>query len=195
MVIAALSPTVFAQAPRPTTPAGAPPATQAASVAVPTDYVIGVADVLNVVFWRDKDLSGEAVVRPDGKISLPMLNDVQAAGLTPEALAVAVAKAATKFVKDPSATVIVREINSRKIYVIGEVSKPGPIPLSAEMNVLKALGEAGGFVEGAKKGDVVIVRTEGATEHRFKFNYNEVVKGKNLQQNIKLLPGDTIIVR
>ncbi len=191
-LIAALSAPSFAQAQKPAPRDNAP---LPAPVAVPSDYLIGVEDVLSVVFWREKEMSGEAVVRPDGKISLPMLNDIQAAGLTPEALAATIAKAATKFVKDPAATVIVREIRSRKIYVIGEVSKPGPFQLSADMNVLKAIGEAGGFIEGAKKSDVVIVRTEGGTERRFKFNYNDVVKGKNLQQNIRLLPGDTIIVR
>jgi len=193
-LIAALSAPVFAQTQKPAPKSNAPAAVPV-SANVPSDYVIGVDDVLSVVFWRDKEMSGEAVVRPDGKISLPMLNDVQAVGLTPEALATAIAKAATKFVKDPGATVIVKEIRSRKVYIIGEVVKPGPFQLSADMNVLKAIGEAGGFIEGAKKGDIVIVRTKGGTERRFKFNYNDVVKGKNLQQNIRLLPGDTIIVR
>jgi polysaccharide biosynthesis/export protein len=167
----------------------------APAAALPTDYVIGVEDVLSVVFWREKDMSAEVVVRPDGKISLPMLNDVAAAGLTPEALAAVVSKAGEKFVRDAGATVIVKEIRSRKIYVIGEVTKPGTIQLGSQMTVLQALGEAGGFVEGADKGDVVIVRTEGGKEQRFKFNYNDVVKGKNVEQNIRLLPGDTIIVR
>ena len=161
---------------------------------VPSDYVIGVEDVLSVVFWREKDMSTEVVVRPDGKISLPMLNDVDAAGLTPEALAAEVAKAATKFIRDSGATVIVKEIRSRKFYVIGEVNRPGNFQLSNQMTVLQAIGEAGGFVEGADKGDVIIVRNEAGKERRFKFNYNEVVKGKNPAQNIRLMPGDTIIV-
>jgi polysaccharide export outer membrane protein len=181
-----------AQAPKPSQP-GAPNAVPAAPV--PRDYVIGVQDVLSVVFWREKDLSAEVVVRPDGKISLPMLNDVTAAGLTPEALAEVVAKAGAKFVRDAGATVIVKEIRSRKIYIIGEVSKPGTFQLGSEMTVLQAIGEAGGFIEGANKSDVQIVRTNGSTEQRFKFNYNDVVKGKNPAQNIRLLPGDTIIVR
>ena len=163
--------------------------------ALPTDYVIGVEDVLSVVFWREKDMSADVVVRPDGKISLPMLNDVHAAGLTPEALAAEVAKAGAKFVRDAGATVIVKEIRSRKVYIIGEVSKPGTFQLASEMTVLQAIGEAGGFIEGADKGDVVIVRNEGGKERRFKFNYNEVVDGKKPEQNIKLQPGDTVIVR
>ena len=180
---------IAAQTPKPATGGSAPAAT------LPRDYVIGVEDVLSVVFWREKDLSADVVVRPDGKISLPMLNDVMAAGLTPEALADVVAKAGAKFVRDSGATVIVKEIRSRKIYIIGEVSKPGTFQLGSEMTVLQALGEAGGFIEGADKGDVRIVRNEGGKETRFKFNYNEVVDGKNPEQNIKLLPGDTIIVR
>ena len=197
--IAALSPSLVAQAPQPA-PSNATPAKPAApvalpSAALPTDYVIGVEDVLSVVFWRDKEFSADVVVRPDGKISLPMLNDLPAAGLTPEALAKVIETAATKFVRDPGATVIVKDIRSRKIYVIGEVAKPGLFQLGAEMNVLQAIGEVGGFVEGANKGDVTIVRNESGKERRFKFNYNDVIKGKNLTQNIRLLPGDTIIVR
>jgi polysaccharide export outer membrane protein len=186
-----------APAPAPAAPAPVAPAQAAAAAPqqMPSDYVIGVQDVLSVVFWREKDLSADVVVRPDGKISLPMLNDVQAAGLTPEALAAVVAKAGAKFVRDAGATVIVKEIRSRKIYIIGEVSRPGTFQLGSEMTVLQALGEAGGFIEGADKSDVQIVRTEGGKEQRFKFNYNDVVKGKNPAQNIRLLPGDTIIVR
>ena len=166
-----------------------------ASPTLPKDYVIGVEDVLNVVFWREKDLSAEVVVRPDGKISLPMLNDVPAAGMTPEQLAAEVQKAATKFVREPGATVIVKEIRSRKVYVIGEVAKPGTFPLGSEMNVMQIIAQAGGFLETANKGDVVIVRTENGQERRYKFNYNDVVKGKNVKQNIPLLPGDTILIR
>ena len=166
-----------------------------ASVTLPSDYVIGVEDVLSIVFWKEKEMSADVVVRPDGKISLPMLNDVTAAGLTPEALGAVVAKAGEKLVRDAGATVIVKEIRSRKVYIIGEVVKPGTFQLGSEMNVLQALGEAGGFIEGADKGDVIIVRNEGGKERRFKFNYNDVVKGKNPAQNIRLIPGDTIIVR
>ena len=162
---------------------------------LPKDYVIGVEDVLNVVFWSAKELSAEVLVRPDGKISLPILNDVPAAGMTPEQLAASIAKIGTKYVRDSGATVIVKAVNSRKIYVVGEVAKPGPFQLGNEMNVMQAIGEAGGFLETAKKGDVVIVRSENGQERRFKFNYNDVVRGKNVQQNIKLVPGDTILVR
>lgn len=168
---------------------------QPAGATVPADFVIGVDDQLTIVFYRDKDLTTDVVVRPDGKISVPMLNDIAAAGLTPEQLMAAVAQAATKFIKDPGVTVIVREIRSRKIYVIGEVTKPGTVQMGGEMTVMQALAEAGGFLEHAKKGDVVVVRTINGKEQRFNFNYNDVVRGKKIEQNIKLQPGDTVLVR
>jgi polysaccharide export outer membrane protein len=162
---------------------------------VPRDYVIGVQDVLSVVFWKERDLSAEVVVRPDGKISLPMLNDIVAVGLTPEQLAEEVAKTATKYVRDPGATVMVKAINSRRVYVIGEVADPGAFSLASEMTVLQALAEAGGLLEHANRGDIVIVRNEKGTERRFQFDYDDVVRGRDTKQNIKLLPGDLILVR
>jgi polysaccharide biosynthesis/export protein len=168
-----------------------------AGIDVPGDYVIGVEDVLGVVFWReqDKNLTTDVVVRPDGKISVPMLNDIKAAGLTPEQLAASVQQAASKYIRDAAATVVVREIHSRKIFVIGEVNKPGTLQIGSELNVLQAIAEAGGFLEHAKKSNVVVVRNEGGREQRFKFNYKDVVAGKKLEQNIKLRPGDTVLVR
>jgi polysaccharide biosynthesis/export protein len=175
----------------------APPAGGTRGVVVPGDYVIGAEDVLGIVFWREQDkaLTTDVVVRPDGMISVPMLNDIPAAGLTPEALAKVVEQAASKYIRDSAATVIVRAINSRKVYVIGEVNKPGPVALGGQMNVLQVIAEAGGFLETAKKNDVIIVRQVKGTEQRFKFNYKEVVNGKKLEQNIRLLPGDTVLVR
>ena len=104
-------------------------------------------------------------------------------------------QAAGKFIRDAAATVIVREIHSRKVFVIGEVTKPGAVDLGGEMNVIQALASAGGFLEHANKSDVVIVRKATDREQRFKFNYKDVVKGKNVEQNIRLLPGDTVLVR
>lgn len=189
-LFAVASPPLAAQSAAPVPPG------QAATPALPKDYVIGVEDVLNVVFWSAKEMSStEALVRPDGKISVPLINDIQAAGLTPMQLAEELKKAASKFVLDGDATVIVRAINSRKVYIVGEVARPGAFQLGSEMTVLQAVGEAGGFLEGANKGDVTILRTENGQERRIRFNYNDVVKGRNIQQNIRLLPGDTILVR
>jgi polysaccharide biosynthesis/export protein len=179
----------------PTAPARTPTAAAAVIPPTPKDYIIGVEDVLSVVFWREKDLSADVIVRPDGKISLPMLNDIAAAGVTPEQLADTLQKAATKFVREPGATVIVKEIRSRKVFVIGQVTKPGTFPLTSDMNVLQIIAEAGGFLEDAKKDQVTIVRTENGQERRFRFNYDDVVRGKRSQQNLRLLPGDTVIVR
>jgi polysaccharide biosynthesis/export protein len=162
---------------------------------LPKGYVIGPEDLLSVVVWREKDLSGDVVVRPDGKISLPLLNDIQAAGLTPEQLAQIVEKAAAKYVTDSDATVIVREIRSRKVYVLGEVVKPGSVPLTSEMNVLQLIASVGGLLEYADKGNITIVRKENGRERRMKFNYNDVVNGRNLQQNILLQPDDMVLVR
>ena len=166
-----------------------------APLVLPKGYVIGPEDVLSVVVWREKDLSGDVVVRPDGKISLPLLNDVQAAGYTPEQLAEIVEKAAIKYVTDSDTTVIVKQINSRKVFVLGEVGKPGAFPLTSEMNVLQLIASVGGLAEFADKKNVMILRIENGKERRFKFNYNEVIEGKNLQQNIMLQPGDTVLVR
>jgi polysaccharide export outer membrane protein len=171
---------------------GAPAAT---GVPLPAGYVIGPEDVLSVVFWRDKELSADVVVRPDGKISVPLLNDIQAVGYTPEQLADVLVKAATKYIADPTATVIVKEIHSRKVYVLGEVAKPGTVPLIGEMNVLQLIATVGGLLEYADKENITIVRMENGKERRFKFNYKDVVKGKKIEQNIMLKPGDTVVVK
>ena len=194
-VVILLSPAAFAQQPA---AGGKPPAAQAATgqVAVPADYVIGVEDLLGVVFWREQDkaLTTDVVVRPDGKISIPMLNDIPAAGMTPEALAKVVQQAASKYILEPSATVVVREIKSRKVYVVGEVAKPGPVVLGNRMTVLQAIAEAGGPLEHADKGDIAILRNANGREERFKFNYKDALRGKKPEQNIQLMPGDTVLV-
>ena len=134
-------------------------------------------------------------MRPDGKISLPLLNDVQAVGYTPEELARALAGAAVKFVDDPDVTVIVKEIHSRKVYLVGQVMTPGMYSLSGgDMNVLQLLAMGGGVLEYANKKNIVITRTEERQQKRFKFNYDQVLKGKNPKQNILLEPGDTVVV-
>jgi polysaccharide export outer membrane protein len=170
--------------------AGAP----SASVLTPSDYIIGPEDQLSIVFWRDKDLSSDVVVRPDGKISLPLLNDVQAGGLTPEQLRHSVTEEARRYVEDPTASVVVRQINSRKVFVTGEVEKPGTYPLAGPTTVLQLLATAGGLKEYAAKDKIVILRREGGREVAHKFNYKQVVQQKNPEQNIELRPGDTVVV-
>jgi polysaccharide biosynthesis/export protein len=170
------------------------PDSRTGSTVVPADYLIGPQDVLSIVFWREKDLSADVVVRPDGKISLPLLKDQQAAGLTPDQLTEALVKAATKYVSQPNATVMVKEINSRKVFVVGQVAKPGTFPLAGDMTVLQVIALAGDVLEYAKASKITVVRVEGGEERRLPFNYKDVLKGKNIAQNIRLKPGDTIIV-
>ncbi len=171
-----------------------PPAGATTSVTTPADYVIGPDDVLSVVFWRDKDMSTDVTVRPDGKISLPLLNDVVAAGLTPEQLRVQLTEVAGKFIEEPTVSVVVKAINSRRVFVTGQVNRPGPYPLSAQTTVLQLLATAGGVMEYADAKNIRVMRTEGGKEVSFKFNYKDVMQGKNLKQNIVLKPGDTIVV-
>jgi len=190
--VAALSTPFIAQTASQKPVAGAP-AVPAPAV-VPKGYVIGPEDVLSVVVWREKELSAEVIVRSDGMISLPLLNDVQAAGYTPEQLAQIIEKAAVKYVKDSDATVIVKEIHSKKVYVLGEVAKPGVVPLTSDMNVLQLIATVGGLLEFANGSNITITRTENGREVRLRFNYKEVIQGKNLQQNVMLQPGDTILV-
>ena len=188
-------PTKAGQKPRqPVTPPTVAPAAVPAVPPPPPGYVVGPDDVLVLLFWANKEMSAEVVVRPDGMISLPLLNDVSVAGLTPDQLRDRVTEAAKQYVVDPSVTVVVKQINSRKVFVTGQVGKPGPYPLSGPTTVLQALALAGGLSEFAKQKDISIVRSEGGKTTRFKFNYKDVVNGKNLRQNIELRPGDTVIV-
>jgi polysaccharide export outer membrane protein len=165
-----------------------------AAVVPAADYVIGPDDVLSVVFWREKDLSADVVVRPDGRISIPLLNDVTVAGLTPEQVRVKLAAEAARFVQDPNVTVIVKQINSRRVFITGEVAKPGPYPLTGPTTVLQLISLAGGFLEYADSKNVLVMRNEEGRPSSYRFNYKEVVERKNLAQNIQLQPGDTVIV-
>jgi polysaccharide export outer membrane protein len=174
-------------------PADAAPAI-AGAIEPPPGYVIGADDVLTVVFWREKDLSGDVAVRPDGKITLPLLNDIQASGLTPEELRNRVTKAASQYVEDPNVTVVVKAINSRKVFITGNITKPGPYPLVGPTTVLQLIATAGGVHEFAKTERILIMRTEGGKPVARRFNYKEVVEGKKLDQNVELLPGDTVVV-
>jgi polysaccharide export outer membrane protein len=157
-------------------------------------YVIGPEDVLNIDVWKEQEISRSVPVRPDGKISLPLLNDVQAAGLTPMQLQTALRDALKKFISDPQVTVIVTQVNSRRVYVLGEVAHPGAFPMLPHMTVLQALSTAGGFSQFAKESGVYVLRTENGQQKTLPFNYKEVVRGKRADQNIELKPGDTIVV-
>jgi len=171
-----------------------PPATPVPAPPPPPGYVIGPDDVLGVVFRYDRDMTADVTVRPDGMISLPMLNDIQAAGLTPEELRNRVTERAKQFISDPAVTVIVRTINSRKVFITGEVTRPGPYALTAPTTVIQLIAMAGGLTEFANKGKITIMRMENGRPVSYPFNYKDVMNRKNLKQNIELKPGDTVIV-
>ncbi|HET6840969.1 MAG TPA: polysaccharide biosynthesis/export family protein [Candidatus Angelobacter sp.] len=159
-------------------------------------YVIGPEDVLNINVWRQPELSAVAVpVRPDGKISLPLLNDVQAANLTPMQLVAAITEQLKKFVSDPQVTVVVTAINSKRIYVMGEVVRAGVFPMAPNMTVLQALSSAGGFQQYANPKKIYILRKDEAGKNRkITFNYKRAIQGGQAEGDILLMPGDTIVV-
>jgi polysaccharide export outer membrane protein len=167
----------------------------AGEVTPPPGYLIGPEDVLAVVFWREKDLSVDAIaVRPDGMITVPLINDIKAAGTTPDQLREQIQAAAGKYVTDPSVTVVVKTINSRKVFITGQVPKPGQYPLTAPTSVMQLIAMAGGVHEFADTKHILIMRSDGGQQVAMQFNYDDVLNRKNLQQNIPLLPGDTVVV-
>ncbi len=170
------------------------PVRQTALSPVDPGYVIGPQDVLSIDVLQSKELSGNASVRPDGKITLPLVNDIQAAGLTPTELAAAIMKVLSKYVNNPQVTVKVEQINSKMVYILGEVYKPGGLPLLRKLTVLQALALAGGPTQFANSKKIYVLRMENDKQVRYAFNYKEAVKGKDLRQNIVLQPGDTIVV-
>jgi polysaccharide biosynthesis/export protein len=181
-------------------PAAVPPAAAAAAAPRPSDpvvpagYVIGTDDVLSIVYWKDKDMSADAKVRPDGRIALPLINEVQAAGLTPEQLHRRITEESKKYMEDANITVVVREINSRRVFITGEVNKPGPYPLTSATSVLQLISLAGGLRDYANSKKIVIMRTENGRSISLPFNYKDVASGRKLEQNIELKPGDTVVV-
>ncbi len=156
-------------------------------------YVIGPEDVLHIAVWREPDLTATLPVRPDGKISLPLLNDVQASGLTPQQLADSLTEKLKKYVADPRVTVVVTQINSKRVYMVGEVFHPGPMPLIANMTVLQALSAAG-LNQFANTKRIYVLRTENGKQQKLPVNYRKLVKGEQIEQNYLLQPGDEIVV-
>lgn len=189
--------TSFAQqrppAPAPAARPGAPPAAATASSA-PPGYTIGPEDVIGVLFWREPEMTGDHTVRPDGRITLPLIGDLPAAGMTPEALRGQIQTAAEKFLTDANVSVVVRQLNSRKVFITGEVNTPGSYPLTGPRSVLQLIALAGGLTDFADSKNISIMRDERGQVRSFKFNYNDVSKGRKLEQNIQLLPGDTVVV-
>jgi polysaccharide export outer membrane protein len=178
---------------QPAVPAMASNVAQKAATADP-NYVIGGQDVLDISVWKEPEVSRVVPVRPDGKISLPLLNDVQAAGLTPGALAQQITESLKKYVTNPQVTVIVTTINSQRVYLLGEVSRPGAFPMIPGMTVLQAISSGGGFTQFARTKSIYVLRNEGGKQVKYPFNYKEVINGKKPEQDIALKAGDTIVV-
>jgi polysaccharide biosynthesis/export protein len=172
----------------------APPEAQASGLGVPADYIIGADDTLHITVWKEPDMSVTLPVRPDGKISIPLLDDVQAAGMTPMQLATSIKDKLKKYIADPRVTVVVTAMTSQRIYVLGEVLHTGPMPLLPHMTVLQALSSAG-FTQFANLKAIYLLRVqENGQQTKLPFNYKDAIKGRGTQQNIVLKPGDTIVV-
>ena len=158
-------------------------------------YVIGVDDVLAINVWKEPDVSKTVPVRSDGKISLPLAGEVQASGQTPRQLELDLSRRLAAFISQPEVTVIVQEIKSQKFNILGQVAKPGAYPIANNPTVLDAIAQAGGFRDFAKQKSIYVLRRNpDGTETRLPFNYKEMIKGKNADQNIKLQANDTIVV-
>ena len=158
------------------------------------NYIIGPDDVLDISVWNEPNHSRTVPVRPDGKISLPLLNDIQAVGLTPMQLSASITDLLKKYVSQPQVTVIVTQINSQRVYVLGEVGRPGPLSLLPDMSVLQALSTAGGLNQFANQKGIYVLRSENGKQRRYPFNYRLAIRGSPTSQNITLKPGDTIVV-
>jgi polysaccharide export outer membrane protein len=159
-------------------------------------YVIGHGDILRIVVWKNPELSVEAVpVRPDGKISVPLLNDVQASGLTPDELKELLTRSFAEYVQNPDVTVVVTQILSKRVHILGAVARSGAVPLTQDMRVLDAIAAAGGFGPFADKDDIKILRrSEGGGIVEYHFDYDAFMRGRGAEGNMLLAPGDTIVV-
>jgi polysaccharide export outer membrane protein len=160
-----------------------------------TEYRIGAGDVLEISTWKEPDLSRrEVLVRVDGKISFPLIGDLQAAGLTPVELTDAIQKGLKEYVSSPVVTVTVINPASQRIYVLGEVQRTGEYPIGKNLTVLQAFALAGGFTQWAAKDEIILLRREGGREKIYKINYKDIVRGRDVETNIMLQANDTIVV-
>ena len=181
-------------------PAGAEPGAPAKTPAtldrgVPENYQIGAGDVLQISVWKEPDASvPSVVVRPDGRITMPMLKEVPVIGMTPAEAEKAITDKLVNFISAADVTVIVKEINSKKVYVVGAVKKEGPISYTYRMTILQALSEAGGLTDYAKKKKIYVLRHEGGRDYQLPFDYDAALRGERMELNIPLMPGDTLVV-
>ena len=187
----------FAQAGSESKPGTTPPTASAPAASQPHNdsFVIGNEDVLAINVWKEPDISRSIPVRSDGKISLPLVGEVQAAGQTPLKLEQEIAGKLKNYIADPEVTVMIQQINSQKFNILGEVTRPGTYPLTNSATVLDAIALAGGFRDFAKRKSIYVLRQNpDGTKSRLPFNYKNVIKGTDSDQNVKLQPGDTIVI-
>lgn len=169
-------------------------ATASSATEAGSDYRVGTGDVIQVSVWKEPEASTTVVVRPDGKISIPLVNDLVVNGKTPMEIQEMVAGKLAPFINSPNVTITVREIHSKKVYVLGEVNRNGSFPVVQPTTVLQILTEAGGLRPFAKADSIYVLRTENSRQQRLPFDYKEVVNGRKMEQNIFVQPGDTIVV-
>jgi polysaccharide export outer membrane protein len=178
--------------PKSTNPAAELPSADTPAAPVdPKTYRIGPEDVISIMVWREKDMSGMFVVRPDGRITLPLAGEMAVAEFTPEQVQAKVIEAYSKFINKPEVSVSLARVGSKKYYLVGQIMRTGMFPLVVPITVLEAINAAGGFQEFANRKKVIILRGN----QRIKFNYDDVIKGKNMSQNIPVENGDHIIVQ
>lgn len=162
---------------------------------VPDDYQIGAGDILQISVWKEPDASvPSVVVRPDGKVSMPLLKEIAIAGMTPTEVEQSIAEKLSRFITSADVTVMVTAINSKKVYIVGAARKEGPLPYTYRMTIMQAISEAGGLTDYAKRKKIYVLRTENGKQYHLSFNYNEVIKGEKMEQNVELLPGDSLII-
>ena len=159
-----------------------------------TQYTVGDGDVLHVNVWQESEVSQNAVVRPDGMISLPLVNEVKVSGMTPLQIQDLIAQKLRAYVNDPKVTITLVEIHSKRAFITGEVTRPGEYSLNTQLTVLQLISQAGGFTPFAKRKSITVLRTMNSKQQSLKFNYEDVVHGKNTDQNVVLQPGDTVVV-
>ncbi len=169
------------------------PAETVVETGAPADYVIGADDTLHISVWKEPDMNETLPVRPDGRISMPLLNDVVAAGLTPLQLKDSITEKLKKYISDPRVTVVVIGMNSRRVFATGEVLRTGPMTLLPHMTMLQALAQAG-FNQFANVKRIYLLRMENGKQVKIPFNYKEVIRGRHTEENIELKPGDTVVV-
>ena len=197
LLVAVLGGAAHAQTAPVTSASNGGPTAGAVLKALP-DYLIGPDDVLTVSVWGERELSGDFTVRPDGKISLLLVNDVAAAGLTTEQLREVLNKQYAPFITAPNVSIVVKAINSRRVFINGYVTRPGPYALGAGLTIVQLISVAGGLLDYADSKNIIVLRAEPDADGQpvsVRVNYDDISKGRNLTQNVALKPGDTVIVR